>query len=266
MNAERIWETIAETIAPATDYEEFSPKFVLFLSWSLFEKRYRFRYWFKSQVTERRPDSCKLFPCVSSQVRLIILNEPFPQTWLWNFYFRWSKKADIPRIRICWFHGSSFKVFSIVFPLFWLAKVESSQKSNRTWYFGHFFAPICSAVTETIRVTNYATSFGAEKMFRKPSLKLLRWFLIRGTNKICNTNVANVDKKMDHILELMLCEMWTPSIVLKFENPPLYSSLWQAEGSSIRETHEKTHWHQNYQNISLAMFFFYLEVSFLLLA
>ena len=37
-----------------------------------------------------------------------------------------------------------------------------------------FSRHICSAVTETIRVTNYATSFGAKKMFRKLSSKLLR--------------------------------------------------------------------------------------------
>ena len=40
--------------------------------------------------------------------------------------------------RIC---GSSFKGFSIAVLVVWLAKVESSQKSNRTWFFGHFFAP-----------------------------------------------------------------------------------------------------------------------------
>ena len=82
----------------------------------------------------------------------------------------------------CWFHGSSFKGFSIVFPVFWLAKFESSQKSNRMWFFGDLLHHICSALTETIWVTNYATSFGAKKMFRKPSSKLLRWFLIRETN------------------------------------------------------------------------------------
>ena len=63
----------------------------------------------------------------------------------------------------CWFQGSSFKGFSIVFPVFWLAKVESSQKSNRTWVFGHFSRYICSAVTETMWVTNYPTSFGPKK-------------------------------------------------------------------------------------------------------
>ena len=36
-----------------------------------------------------------------------------------------------------------------------------------------FSRHICRALTETIRVTNYATSL-AQKMFRKPSSKLLR--------------------------------------------------------------------------------------------
>ena len=64
-----------------------------------------------------------------------------------------------------------FKGFSIVFPVPRLAKVELSQKSNGMWFFRHF---ICSTVAETIGVTNYAASFGAKKMFRKPHLKLLR--------------------------------------------------------------------------------------------
>ena len=58
----------------------------------------------------------------------------------------------------CWFHGSSFKGFSIVFPIFWLAKVESNVVIL------DIFSPhICSSVTETIQVTSCATSFGAKK-------------------------------------------------------------------------------------------------------
>ena len=38
----------------------------------------------------------------------------------------------------CWFHGSSFKGFCIVFPFFWLANIESSRKLNRMWFSGHF--------------------------------------------------------------------------------------------------------------------------------
>ena len=40
-----------------------------------------------------------------------------------------------------WFHRCSFKGFSIVFHVFWLATAESSQKSNRTWFLGHLFSP-----------------------------------------------------------------------------------------------------------------------------
>ena len=63
----------------------------------------------------------------------------------------------------CWFHGSSLEGFSIVFPVFWLAKVESSQMSNELGFLDIFSRHICSAVTETIRGTNYATSFAGEK-------------------------------------------------------------------------------------------------------
>ena len=41
----------------------------------------------------------------------------------------------------CWFCGSSFKGFFNCFPIFWLAKVKSSQKSDRTWFLWTFFAP-----------------------------------------------------------------------------------------------------------------------------
>ena len=64
---------------------------------------------------------------------------------------------------ICWFHGSSFKGFSIVFPAPWLAKVESSQKSNGMWFFRHFLRHFCSTVAETIGVTINPASFGAKK-------------------------------------------------------------------------------------------------------
>ena len=33
----------------------------------------------------------------------------------------------------CWFHGSSFEGFQLFFFVFWLPKLESSQKSNWTW-------------------------------------------------------------------------------------------------------------------------------------
>ena len=69
----------------------------------------------------------------------------------------WSKPL------ICWFHGSSFKGYSIVFPAPWLAKVKLSQKSNRMWFSDIFSRHFCSTVAKTIGVTNYAASFGAKK-------------------------------------------------------------------------------------------------------
>ena len=67
----------------------------------------------------------------------------------------------------CWFHGSSFKGFSIVFPAPWLAKVESSQKSNGMWFFRHFFAPYLFDRSRNNRRYKQPSRFSREKMFRK---------------------------------------------------------------------------------------------------
>ena len=64
----------------------------------------------------------------------------------------------------CWFDGSSFKGFSIVFPAPWLAKVESSQKSKGMWFFRHFFVPsLFDRSRNKIGVTNNPAGFGAKK-------------------------------------------------------------------------------------------------------
>ena len=55
------------------------------------------------------------------------------------------------------------KAFVLFFSAPWLAKVESSQKSNGMWIPDIFSRHICSTVAETIGVTNYAASFGAKK-------------------------------------------------------------------------------------------------------
>ena len=55
-----------------------------------------------------------------------------------------------------------WRVF-LLFSCFLIAKVESSQKSNRTCFLDIFSRHICSSITKTMRVTNYATSFGATK-------------------------------------------------------------------------------------------------------
>ena len=83
----------------------------------------------------------------------------------------------------CWFHGSSFKGFSIVFPAPWLAEVESSQKTNGMWFFKHFFAPYLFHRSRNNRFDKLRSKFWREKMFRKPYSKLLRWFSVDGTNK-----------------------------------------------------------------------------------
>ena len=72
-----------------------------------------------------------------------------------------------------WFHRSSFKGFSIVFPAPWLAKVESSQKSNGTWLFRHFFAG----------VTNYAASFGTKKCSENHIWSTLAGFPVKKKKK-----------------------------------------------------------------------------------
>ena len=64
----------------------------------------------------------------------------------------------------CWFHGSSFKGFSVVF-LFSDCLNSNHLKSrieHGVWTF--FPRHICSAVTETIWVTNYTTRFGTKNV------------------------------------------------------------------------------------------------------
>ena len=84
---------------------------------------------------------------------------------------------------VCFTCGSSFEGFSIVFPAPWLAKVESSQKSNGMWFFRHFFAPHMFHCNRNNRRDKPRSKFWLEKMFRKPHLKPLRWCSVRGTNK-----------------------------------------------------------------------------------
>ena len=84
----------------------------------------------------------------------------------------------------CWSHGSSFKDYSIVVPVPWLAKVESSQKSNGMWFFRHFFVPDLFHCSRINRRNKLRSKFWREKMFRKPDLKPLRWCSVRGTNNL----------------------------------------------------------------------------------
>ena len=73
------------------------------------------------------------------------------------------------RCRSCWIHGSSFKGFPVVF-LFsnWL-KSNHLRSRIEFGFLDIFSRHICSVVTETIQVTNYATSFGAKKCSKNKS-------------------------------------------------------------------------------------------------
>ena len=103
-----------------------------------------------------------------------------------GFIFMCKAVAKLRTIKVkvihYWFHGSSFKGFSIVFPAPWLAEVESSQKSNGMWFFRHFFAPFLFHRSRNNRLDKLRSKFWREKMFRKPHSKLLRWFSVHGTN------------------------------------------------------------------------------------
>ena len=75
----------------------------------------------------------------------------------------WLKisNADVIQIPIRWFHGSSFKGFSIVFLLpDWLKLNHLKSRMECDIFSRH----ICSTIAETISVTNYAASFGAKNV------------------------------------------------------------------------------------------------------
>ena len=84
------------------------------------------------------------------------------------------KYLPIKLLEICWFHGSSFKGFSIVFLLSDWLKLNHLKSRMECGFSDIFSRHFCSTIAETIGVTNYAASFGVKKMFRKPHLKLLR--------------------------------------------------------------------------------------------
>ena len=66
----------------------------------------------------------------------------------------------------------------LLFPLFsdWLKSNHLKSRIKRV-VFRLFTLPICSAVTETIRVTNYATSFGAKKNVQKTKFEAAEMIL-----------------------------------------------------------------------------------------
>ena len=96
----------------------------------------------------------------------------------------------------CWFHGSSFKGSSVVFLVFWLAKVESSQKSNRTLYFRHFFAPYLWRCNRNNMSDKLHNTFWRGKMFRKPNWSFWNdsWSMEPTIMIIISTYVGNTEK------------------------------------------------------------------------
>ena len=65
--------------------------------------------------------------------------------------------------KICWFHGSSFKGFSIVFLLPDWLKLNHLKSWMERGFSDIFSRHICSTVAETMGVTNNPASFGAKK-------------------------------------------------------------------------------------------------------
>ena len=70
------------------------------------------------------------------------------------------------------------RFFSIVFLFFDWLKSNHLRSLIERGFFGHFSCHICSAVTETTRVTNYAISFGAPRnqQFGKQTFSPTQWF------------------------------------------------------------------------------------------
>ena len=126
-----------------------------------------------------------------------------------------QKKTRAP---YCLFHGNFFKAFSIVFPAPWLAKVESSQKSNGMWFFRHFFAPYLFHRSRSNRRDKLRSKVWREKMFGKPHLKLLRWCSVHGTNSVEVDDIGE-DKKR-HVLtpQQEILALWERSFSKCLEN------------------------------------------------
>ena len=138
----------------------------------------------------------------------------------------------------CWFHGSSFKGFSIVFPAPWLAKVESSQKSNGMWFFRHIFAPFLFHRSKSNRLDKLQSKFWREKMFRKPHLKPLRWFSVHRTNNLTSESTPtsnlgfswNFGRSTDEYLQIP-----TGDFSYLLSKVKLWQTLWFARQTRTRD-------------------------------
>ena len=108
----------------------------------------------------------------------------------------------------CWFHGSSFKGFSIVFLLPDWLKLNHLKSRMERGFSDNFSLHLCSIVAKTIGLTNYAASFGAknvqETTFEAAEMILGPW----------NQQIANCTENAQKDLELTLifhdCSMLLP--------------------------------------------------------
>ena len=140
-----------------------------------------------------------------------------------HLYCKWKVHHSFWKNFCCSVHGSSFKGSSVRFPVFWLAKVEIIPKVKSNMVFGHFFAPYLQRCNRNNTNEKQRNKFWREKMFRKPCLKLLRWFLILGTNKWLRIEVLqsyfghsqysqrcphNADLKMRKINKNLKARLW----------------------------------------------------------
>ena len=106
--------------------------------------------------------------------KIFFLHRPFSvflaDYCLVSFFLSW--------LVCCAFIVASMEAPSKAFLLFFLLpdwlKLNHLKSRMECGFSDIFSRHFCSTGAETIGLTNYATSFGAKKMFRKPHLKLLR--------------------------------------------------------------------------------------------
>ena len=86
----------------------------------------------------------------------------FVQKGHWKRGRDFHRYTKLSKLVLFWFHGSSFKGFLLFF-LFsdWLTSSHLKSRIERG-FLDILSRHICNAVTATIPVTNYATSFGAK--------------------------------------------------------------------------------------------------------
>ena len=133
--------------------------------------------------------------------------------------------TDIPKTRLLVLWKLLQRLF-YCFPVPWLAQVESSQKSNGMWFSRHFFAPYLFHRSRNNRRDKLRSKFWREKMFRKPHLKLLRWFSVHRINspnmKVWQYGKTYLVTKTLQIKTLYAPLLWITEV--KSRSPPLQSA------------------------------------------